>query len=122
MMAWKGILVGIVVALALLLAATVPAHTARYPSRVTIHALDTANWRGRVFSDLDRCERNRLVKIFHAPDDAFITETRTDADGHYRAFVAGNSYYAKVTRKVLDSAGHHHLCGADRSPTVEAPA
>jgi hypothetical protein len=95
------------------------AHNASFKSRVTIHE-QGAVYNGRVFSPLNACVRNRLVKVFHpqAGADIFVGSDRSAADGRWRVKAIGVTYYAKVKRKVLTPGNHRHVCLSDRSPTI----
>ena len=105
----------------LAMAAPAGSHDAGYDSRVTIHNPQPGVWHGRVFSERDSCEPDRLVKLMRprpGPDEE-VARDRTDADGRWDYIPIGERYYARVVRKVIERPGHRHVCRADESRTIE---
>jgi hypothetical protein len=98
------------------------AHTTRFNSTVTIEH-DGSVFSGTVSSPRSGCVPNRLVKLYSKDEgpDTFLGSDRTDQNGEWEEtapFSAGLTYYAKVTRRDIGSAGHDHICRADRSPNL----
>ena len=107
-----------VITAGLIAAASSSAHTESYKSTITIkHEDGSSVYKGRVISSLESCERNRTVKL-HTSEGAVIAETTTNENGRWRYEFIGARYYATVTRRVIDSGQHHHVCLPDRSPTT----
>lgn len=97
------------------------AHQKNFPSRVTIHEPTSYSYKGRVFSDLGACVRNRTVQVWRddpGPDDSLLGSTATDQDGRWSFGLVGEEYYAKVTRVVRGAGGHVHVCLSDKSPSI----
>jgi hypothetical protein len=102
-------------------AAMVSAHNASFDSSVSIN-YDRPNFKGRVSSSRDRCERDREVSVFKVrtgPDRLIGTDTTND-NGRYSVPKPGarGRFYARVSREVFGGYGHRHECEADTSGTI----
>jgi hypothetical protein len=111
----------LVVPLVVATAAMVSAHNASFDSSVSINH-DRPNFKGRVSSERERCERDREVSVFKArkgPDRLIGTDTTND-NGRYVVPKPGarGRFYAKVAREVFGGYGHRHVCEADTSGTI----
>jgi hypothetical protein len=94
-------------------------HDAAYPSHITLREATPTFYKGRVTSDLGACEKHRLVKLYTAQGVDTSFRDTTDAEGRYEIDSGpGNHYYTRATRKVIDRAGHHHVCRTAVSDVV----
>jgi hypothetical protein len=95
------------------------AHDAGFDSKVTIRTDDMIVYKGRVTSDLHRCETNRRVELYTG-SDVFLGADRTNDEGRWRINTGPTAltYYARAVRKVIEGNGHRHVCRADRSPEI----
>lgn len=115
----------VVIAVATMLAASgiATAHTVRFNSTVTIE-FDAGVFSGTVSSPRAGCVPSRLVKLFSRDEgpDTLQGSDRTDQAGDWEVtgvpFSAGQTFYAKVTRRDIGGAGHDHICRGDRSPNL----
>ena len=73
---------------------------------------------GRVLSDRAACERDRRIELYRSNGD-FIGDSTTDDEGRWSYIFVGQHYHARATKRVDGSAGHRHICRADRSPTTD---
>lgn len=105
------------------MASTATAHVARWDSRVKITAYaENTSFLGKVRSERRACKRNRKVSVWKVNPGAMdgpVGTARTNRRGIWAVSAPGaesGRYYAKVKRRVRKSAGHKHVCKADRSP------
>lgn len=116
--------------LCLALAAGSPAQVHRPASKISIRyglgapgARVISNYfKGRVRSDLARCERGRTVKVFHkvpGPDE-LIGTVLTDAQGiwAFGSDIAAGEHYAKVTPRRFDVGPNRYVCRGATSRTI----
>jgi hypothetical protein len=104
------------------------AHTARYPTSVTIHFQGSASgdsFSGKVKSPRPACVPNRRVKVVSGDHETseLVGATRADANGRWTVdppgqFVAPGDYHAFVPRKVRSKPGHRHICKAATAVTT----
>ena len=95
------------------------AHTQGFDSKVTIRErAGGTEYGGRVLSDRAACERDRRIKLYRSNRD-FIGDSTTDDEGRWSYVFVGQHYHARATKRVDGSAGHRHICRADRSPTTD---
>lgn len=118
------------------MAATLPAaalalarEDIEFKSTVTIGKAANGSYRGKVKSPNDRCQRSRLVKVFHDSNPRFlIGRKRTKDNGSWRLGgpepPVGDKVYAVVTEdeylisNVEKTVG---VCKKDVSPKVKYP-
>jgi hypothetical protein len=103
------------------LALPASAHDISFTSGVTIHHPSEPTYRGRVFSDLTRCQRGRKIELYSTELTEPVATTKTNERGRWRIDFSGKTgYYAKVKRKVYETpgGGHRHVCKADTSRTI----
>lgn len=123
----------------------VAAHDASFGSEVSIHFYDSAApdpgpsrcgdakgpdcFYGRVSSSRSACERGRAVKVFRKLDapppgrlqaayDQLVGTAITDGDGRWVVATndpGSNEYFARVSRRTIERAGHTHVCRAAES-------
>ena len=110
------------------------AHEVMHNSTITFQVKkngpDPDTFEGKVVSKIDRCEVDRVVRIYRVADgeDVFVGEATTDNNGNYSTptgAIAAGTYYAVVTRQVLSKDDEHtHVCKKATSTerTVAEPA
>ncbi|MGH2961601.1 MAG: hypothetical protein ACRDSN_10750 [Pseudonocardiaceae bacterium] len=105
--------------------ATAHAQVEKYDSRATI-GIAVPLYHGKVKADVDRCVRNRRVRLFErrpGPDGS-VGGDRTNRRGRWKVEVPveelepQDRFYAKVRRKLNIVSGEGYLCRGDRSKTV----
>jgi hypothetical protein len=112
---------------AILVVAPVIGHVRKTDSDVFVTSARNGNYKGKVVSPAERCERERTVRVWHDSEPAFrIGTTTTKPDGTWQLRgpepPAGDKVYAVVAVRYLRrNSDHRHYCGRDASPKVTYP-
>lgn len=113
----SGLVLGLTVLGALLLAAPASASVKTVKTTVKITSGEATEFRGKVSSSMKRCRAGRTVKLYSEPDSARATGTlvgtaRTNASGVWTlegSFLAG-IYYARVASLLFHMHGQAYRC------------
>lgn len=83
---------------------------------------DKERFQGKVVSERERCEGNRIVQVFEKlpGNNRLVGDDGTNDSGFFKLDdkMPKGDYYAKVLRRLREREGHRHVCRGDRSEVI----